>query len=108
MEFPGGRVHDGERRQAALARELHEELGADVTIQEWLGREESTVGSARIVLDVYAAHASTRVLHAKEHSEIRWVAESELTDLDWAEADVPIVPEVRARMRAGRRTSMRR
>lgn len=100
-EFPGGKVDDGERPHAALVRELREELDVAVVIGEWLGRGEARVGQKRIVLDVFAARVAGRAMHVREHAEIRWVAEPDLKGLDWAEADIPIVPFVQAYMNAG-------
>ena len=96
-EFPGGKVAPGESPERALARELAEELGIDARIGEWIGRGET----ASVVLDVYLAERVDGVPEAREHAELRWLGPDELSELAWAEADVPIVAAVASRLAAG-------
>ena len=100
-EFPGGKPEDGETPEAALARELFEELHLVATIGAWVGRGESLVGKNRIVLDVYLGEITDGAdLNAKEHSELRWVDAVGLTNLNWPDADIPIIPLVQDLMRS--------
>lgn len=100
-EFPGGKPEDGETPEVALARELFEELHAVVKIGQWVGRGESQLGNSKIVLDVYLGEIRNGdVLQSNEHTELRWVDVRGLAELDWPEADIPIVPLVQALMRS--------
>lgn len=78
-EFPGGKVEAGEPAEAALARELHEELGIDVrTAYPWITR-----------LHVYA-HATVRL---KFFRVVAWQGEPhprENQDFVWQRIDAPI------------------
>ena len=99
-EFPGGKVESGEDPRRALEREIREELGLLIEVAERLGRGSSREGAREIVLDVYRARLIGGELDLLEHSQARWLETSELTDLDWAEADIPVVPALLDRLEA--------
>ncbi len=93
-EFPGGKVEADESAPAALAREILEELGVSVAIGELLGTGTANAGTKVVRLDVYAASMVSGAIVPREHSEVRWATADELVDFDWAEADLPSVPNV--------------
>jgi 8-oxo-dGTP diphosphatase len=100
-EFPGGKVEPGEAPEAALAREIHEELGLHVQVGPFLARGTASAKDQRpIALDVYAAHIVTGTLVLREHAQVQWASADELSGFDWAEADIPIFPAVRAHLLA--------
>jgi 8-oxo-dGTP diphosphatase len=101
-EFPGGKVEPGEPPEAALTREIAEELGLQVAIAHLLGTGTATVGSRLITLDVYGATIVSGALSLREHSQVTWATAEELAHFNWAEADIPCVPHVQAWCRASR------
>jgi len=71
-EFPGGKVHEGESAQAALVRELHEELGIDVrTAYPWITREH-VYEHAHVRLDFFRVTSWTGEPHPRENQAFVW------------------------------------
>lgn len=92
-EFPGGKVEPDESAQEALVRELEEELGIRVETGAALTPVVWDYGRGPIRLHPFVCRILGGELHPHEHSEIRWCSRDELKDLDWAEADLPILGE---------------
>lgn len=95
-EFPGGKVESGELPEAALAREIAEELGCVVTVGARIETTAHEEAFGTIVLTTFYCElqAGDAELCLTEHVDSRWLASSELEALDWAPADVPAVNRV--------------
>lgn len=96
-EFAGGKVEPGEAPEAALQRELKEELGCDVAIVRPLPRFTHDYGSVVIEMIPFVCMltATSCAPHPREHVAVRWVARGELNTIDLAPADWPVVDAVR-------------
>mgnify|MGYP001114150732 FL=1 len=88
-EFVGGKVEKNETHQAALKRELYEELGIDISVGEFIAKGSSIIEDKKINLYVYRARIMEGVPKKSEHANIIWIDIERIMELDWAEADIP-------------------
>jgi 8-oxo-dGTP diphosphatase len=95
-EFPGGKIEANEDEEAALQREILEELNASIEIMERMPVHEHAYTPEKVIrlIPYRCTLAFGATLHAREHAELRWVSKSDLLSLDWAAADVPVVHDV--------------
>ncbi|WP_341502938.1 8-oxo-dGTP diphosphatase MutT [Gallaecimonas sp. GXIMD4217] len=95
-EFPGGKVEEGEDVLRALDRELHEEIGINVVTAEPLTVVEHDYGDKVVKLDVWLVRGFVGQPHGKEGQEGAWIRVSELGEMDFPDANGPIVEAVQA------------
>jgi 8-oxo-dGTP diphosphatase len=98
-ELPGGKVAPGESDAAALARELEEELGVEVTVGARLGRDVAL--NDQMTLRAYLVTRTRGSVQPRDHRALRWVTVDELDGLAWVPADRGWVPDLRAALRCG-------
>lgn len=98
-EFPGGKIEPGESPEAALRRELQEELNAEVAVGPFVDRSVSEVGDARIELSCYAAEfVGEDPDSSSDHDAMQWVPLAALSTLQWAPGDVPLLEDLQERL----------
>jgi 8-oxo-dGTP diphosphatase len=97
-EFPGGKVDTGETPEAALVREIREELACAIVIVRPLPRFTHDYGTVTIAMIPFVCRLASDSAkpHPQEHAAIRWVTRDQLGDFDLAPADWPVVADYRA------------
>lgn len=91
-ELPGGKVAAGESDVDALARELREELGVEVSVGDRLGVDVAL--TAGMTLRAYRATLTSGSPQPHDHRALRWVTADELDALAWVPADRAWLPDL--------------
>jgi len=90
-EFPGGKHEPGESAEAALARELHEELGIDVELGAPLIAVPQVYPDKRLRLDVRIIASWRGTARGREGQALVWVPPHKLASYAMPPADRPVV-----------------
>lgn len=92
-EFPGGKIDPGERPEAALVRELAEELGITVAAEHCgpLTFASAPLGGRHLLLLLYVIRDWQGDPQPLEATELAWVAPTAMHALPMPPADVPLV-----------------
>lgn len=90
-EFPGGKVEEGESLQAALCRELEEELGIQAKAFQPLIQISHDYGDKHVLLDVCKVTAFDGEPHGVEGQPIKWVPANALAQHEFPKANRPII-----------------
>jgi 8-oxo-dGTP diphosphatase len=95
-EFPGGKVEDCEAPQDALTRELHEELGLEIRVEQPITFAVHEEPGLRILLLFFAARIVAGEPRGREGQAVRWVPATELPSYHTPPADAEIVRRLAA------------
>ncbi|WP_299983719.1 (deoxy)nucleoside triphosphate pyrophosphohydrolase [uncultured Ruegeria sp.] len=96
-EFPGGKIEPGETPEAALIRELHEELGIDTwaSCLAPLTFASHSYDGFHLLMPLFACRKWEGIPQAKEGQVLKWVRANDLRSYPMPAADIPLIPILR-------------
>ncbi len=100
-EFPGGKLDPHENAADCLVREIDEELGVYINILSSLPPSDWQYSDFAITLYPFVCNLGPDKISLAEHKAISWLKPVDLPDLDWAEADIPVVQNYLAYLTGG-------
>jgi 8-oxo-dGTP diphosphatase len=92
-EFPGGKLEESENEIECIKREIKEEINIEIEVLKRLSNSIYDYGTFKVSLIPFLANYISGDIVLAEHKDFKLLDKSELLNLDWAEADIPIVEE---------------
>ena len=97
-EFPGGKIEDVETPEAALKREILEELETEITVGELIDTIEYDYPDFHLSMDCFWCEIVSGDLVLKEHEAAKWLDKETLYSVGWLPADVTLIEKISLRL----------
>src|SRR5699024_9618837 len=93
-EFPGGNIEQGETAKEALIREVEEEMQCTIEVREKVDHTVHEYDFRIVHLTTYISKITSGELKLTEHEQIKWLKPTEISNLNWAPADIPAIEKL--------------
>ncbi len=93
-EFPGGKVESEETLEEAIIREIKEELDAEIKVKSKYLTVRHEYPDFIVIMHSFLCEMLSKKIILKEHIDSKWLSNVELSSLDWAGADLPIIKKL--------------
>ncbi len=97
-EFPGGKIEPGETPEAALAREIKEELETEIKVGELIHTIEYDYPAFHLSMDCFWCEIIKGDLVLKEAEDAKWLTKDHLYDVKWLPADITLIEKIKKQM----------
>lgn len=94
-EFPGGKMEPGETPEAALQREIREELATEISVESLLITVSYDYPNFHLTMHCYICKVKSGSLTLLEHEAAKWLTRDELNSVKWLPADEEVVEMIK-------------
>lgn len=99
-EFPGGKIEEGESAKTACIREIKEETGLIVSVDQHLTQIKHAYTHFKIIMDIYICHIESGTITLNGPVNYRWITPEEINTYAFPKANLKFVPELIKHLRS--------